>query len=110
MRQRRTDPRTAAPSPASDEALGVSIHRVKVRDAIRLLEADGWRLDRQRGSHRVFRHESRPGTVTVAGKPSADTRLGLWRRCAGKQVWISCDERVRGYLRAGSHELGSVGA
>ncbi len=49
---------------------------VKVRGAIKLLEADGWRLDRQRGSHRVFRHPVKPGTVTVAGKPSMDIPPG----------------------------------
>ncbi len=45
---------------------------MKIRDAIKVLEADGWRIDRQRGSHRIFRHDTKPGTVTVAGKPSID--------------------------------------
>jgi len=45
---------------------------VKVREAIRLIEDDGWRLVRTRGSHRQFRHPERPGLVTIAGKPSAD--------------------------------------
>ena len=49
---------------------------MKVRVAIKLLEADGWRPDRQRGSHRVFRHPIKPGTVTVAGKPSMDIPPG----------------------------------
>ncbi|MEE4383825.1 MAG: type II toxin-antitoxin system HicA family toxin [Pseudomonadales bacterium] len=43
---------------------------MKVRDVIRMLEEDGWELARQRGSHRQFRHPSKAGTVTVAGKPS----------------------------------------
>jgi len=43
---------------------------------IRLIEVDGWRLDRQSGSHRQFRHPIKPGTVTVAGKPSADLPPG----------------------------------
>jgi predicted RNA binding protein YcfA (HicA-like mRNA interferase family) len=34
-----------------------------------MLMADGWSLDRQRGSHRQFRHPDKPGTVTTAGKP-----------------------------------------
>jgi predicted RNA binding protein YcfA (HicA-like mRNA interferase family) len=42
---------------------------VKVREVIRLLERDGWRLARTRGSHRQFGHPDRPGKVTVAGKP-----------------------------------------
>jgi predicted RNA binding protein YcfA (HicA-like mRNA interferase family) len=45
---------------------------VKVRQAIRLIEDDGWRLIRIRGSHRQFRHPEKQGLVTIAGKPSAD--------------------------------------
>jgi predicted RNA binding protein YcfA (HicA-like mRNA interferase family) len=36
------------------------------------VEADGWYLHRQRGSHRQFKHPSKKGTVTIAGKPSKD--------------------------------------
>ena len=43
---------------------------------IKLIEADGWRLVRQTGSHRQFRHPSKPGTVTVAGKLSTDVPPG----------------------------------
>ncbi len=42
---------------------------MKVRDMLRLLRADGWEQVRQRGSHRQFQHESKSGTVTIAGKP-----------------------------------------
>jgi predicted RNA binding protein YcfA (HicA-like mRNA interferase family) len=49
---------------------------VKVREAIHLIESDGWQFERQRGSHRIFRHPSKPGTVTVAGKPSEDLPRG----------------------------------
>jgi len=45
---------------------------VKVGELIRLLEDDGWRLARARGSHRQYEHTTKPGTVTVAGKPSLD--------------------------------------
>ena len=50
----------------------------KVRDAIRLVERNGWRLVRTRGSHRQYRHPDKPGTVTVAGKPSDDLPPGTW--------------------------------
>jgi predicted RNA binding protein YcfA (HicA-like mRNA interferase family) len=40
---------------------------MKVRDVIRALEADGWEPARQRGSHRQYRHPTRPGLVTVPG-------------------------------------------
>jgi predicted RNA binding protein YcfA (HicA-like mRNA interferase family) len=49
---------------------------MKVRDVIRQIESDGWRFERQRGSHRVYRHPHKPGTVTVAGKPSQDVQAG----------------------------------
>jgi len=40
------------------------------------LEADGWFLVRQKGSHRQYHHATKPGTVTVAGKPSIDVQPG----------------------------------
>ena len=51
----------------------------KVRDAIRLVERDGWRLARTRGSHRQFKHPVKRGTVTIAGPPSQDLSEDLWR-------------------------------
>ncbi|MCY4615374.1 MAG: type II toxin-antitoxin system HicA family toxin [Chloroflexi bacterium] len=50
----------------------------KVRQAIRLVERDGWRLDRMRGSHRQYRHPMKPGTVTIAGRPSKDLSPATW--------------------------------
>jgi len=44
---------------------------MKIKEIIRLLEADGWRLKRTTGSHRHYSHPSKPGLVTIAGKPSA---------------------------------------
>jgi predicted RNA binding protein YcfA (HicA-like mRNA interferase family) len=44
---------------------------LKIKEIIRLLEADGWRLNRTSGSHRHFTHPRKPGIVTVAGHPSA---------------------------------------
>ena len=48
----------------------------KVQELISRLEADGWYQVRQKGSHRQFHHASRPGTVTVAGKPSVEVPAG----------------------------------
>lgn len=45
---------------------------MKVRQIIRLIEADGWAKVRQSGSHRQYHHPTKPGTVTVAGQESAD--------------------------------------
>lgn len=49
---------------------------MKVKELIALLESDGWTLVRTKGSHRQFQHHSKPGTVTVAGKPSVDVPPG----------------------------------
>jgi predicted RNA binding protein YcfA (HicA-like mRNA interferase family) len=49
---------------------------VKVRELIRMLEADGWSLAATRGSHRQYKHQNKPGRVTVAGKPSDDIGPG----------------------------------
>ena len=52
---------------------------MKVGELIGLLEDDGWRLVRTKGSHRQFKNPSKPGTVTVAGKPSLDVPPGTLR-------------------------------
>lgn len=53
-------------------------------EVLRLLADDGWQLDRVRGSHRQYRHPDKPGTVTVAGKPSDElhpkTRSSILRQ------------------------------
>jgi predicted RNA binding protein YcfA (HicA-like mRNA interferase family) len=49
---------------------------VKVRDPISLLEEDGWHLARTRGSDRQFKHDVKPGTITVAGKSSVEAPRG----------------------------------
>ena len=49
---------------------------VKVRDLMVMLEADGWKQVRQKGSHRQFHHPHKPGTVTVAGQPAIDIPPG----------------------------------
>lgn len=49
---------------------------MKVREAIRMIEEDGWFIVATRGSHRQYKHASKPGRVTVAGKPSDDLAPG----------------------------------
>ena len=45
---------------------------MKVREIVRLIERDGWQVVRTRGSHRQFKHPTKPGLVTVPGKPAHD--------------------------------------
>ena len=49
---------------------------MKVKELIALLEGDGWLLVRPKGSHRQYHHPIKPGTVTVAGKPSVEVPPG----------------------------------
>jgi predicted RNA binding protein YcfA (HicA-like mRNA interferase family) len=49
---------------------------MKVREAIGLIESDGWVLVATRGSHRQYKHPAKPGRVTIAGKPSDDLAPG----------------------------------
>jgi predicted RNA binding protein YcfA (HicA-like mRNA interferase family) len=50
---------------------------MKVREVISRITADGWYLARTKGSHRHFKHPSKRGTVTVAGKLSGDVPPGI---------------------------------
>jgi predicted RNA binding protein YcfA (HicA-like mRNA interferase family) len=49
---------------------------MKVGDVLLILRNDGWFLVATRGSHRQFKHPSKPGRVTVSGKPSDDLAAG----------------------------------
>ncbi|MBV8605238.1 MAG: type II toxin-antitoxin system HicA family toxin [Pelomonas sp.] len=49
---------------------------MKVREVLRLLRANGWKLVATHGSHRQFKHAGKPGRVTVPGKPSDDLAPG----------------------------------
>jgi predicted RNA binding protein YcfA (HicA-like mRNA interferase family) len=50
----------------------------KVRDVIKLVEDDGWRLVRTTGSHRQYHHPSKAGTVTIAGHAGQDMAPGTY--------------------------------
>ncbi|HRG16220.1 MAG TPA: type II toxin-antitoxin system HicA family toxin [Pseudomonadota bacterium] len=49
---------------------------MRVSEVLELLAGHGWRIVRQKGSHRQLQHPFRPGTITVAGKPSVDVPSG----------------------------------
>ena len=49
---------------------------VKVRDVIKLIEADGWHLVVTKGSHRQYKHSTKLGRVTIAGHPGHDLAPG----------------------------------
>ncbi len=49
---------------------------MKVRDIIRRIEQDGWYLVVTKGSHRQYKHPTKPGRVTIAGHPGDDLSPG----------------------------------
>ncbi|NER93757.1 MAG: type II toxin-antitoxin system HicA family toxin [Symploca sp. SIO1B1] len=51
---------------------------MKVREVIKLIEGDGWYLARTRGSHCQFKHATKTGLVTIAGKLSDDLAPGTF--------------------------------
>jgi predicted RNA binding protein YcfA (HicA-like mRNA interferase family) len=49
---------------------------MKVRDIIKLLEADGWYPVATKGSHCQYKHLVKKGRVTIAGHPGDDLAPG----------------------------------
>lgn len=45
------------------------------KDLIKIIESDGWTLDRIRGDHHQFVHKTKPGIVTI---PHPEKNLGTW--------------------------------
>jgi len=72
---------------------------VKVSEILRLIGKDGWYLDRQRGSHRQYKHPSKRGLVTVSGKPSDDlhpkTRDSILRQAGLNEDGSQADDVPR---------------
>lgn len=48
----------------------------KIREIIRQIEQDGWYLVVTRGSHRQYKHPTKPGRVTIAGHPGDELAPG----------------------------------
>jgi len=49
---------------------------MKVSEVLKLLHKDGWYRVPSRSGHRQFKHSTKPGRVTVSGKPSDDLPPG----------------------------------
>ncbi len=60
---------------------------MKVSEALRRLRDDDWLRVKAKGEHRQFKHPTKPGRVTVSGKPShtvpAGTLKSLFRQAGG---------------------------
>ena len=70
-----TEPSDAAGSPGRGRVTK-AWQLMKIREMIKLLESEGWYQVAQKGSHRQFKHDTKPGRVTVAGKPNDDLAPG----------------------------------
>ncbi len=61
---------------------------MKARDILRRLDDDGWRLKHTAGSHRQYTHPTKPGKVTVSGKPGDDIQgwllASIWKQAGLK--------------------------
>lgn len=57
---------------------------MKVRDVIVELESAGWYLHATKGSHRQYKHPTRPGRVTVPGQAGKEVAPGtlasIWKQ------------------------------
>ena len=60
---------------------------MKVSELLKLLHEDGWVLAATRGSHRQYVHASKPGRVTVPGKPSDDLAPGTLNSIRKQAGW-----------------------
>jgi predicted RNA binding protein YcfA (HicA-like mRNA interferase family) len=49
---------------------------MKVKEVLKILEDDGWYIDRIRDSHLILKHQIKSGIVVVAGKLSKDLAEG----------------------------------
>jgi predicted RNA binding protein YcfA (HicA-like mRNA interferase family) len=49
---------------------------MKVKEVIEMIERDGWYRVKTKGSHRQYKHPTKLGRVTVAGKKSDDMARG----------------------------------
>jgi len=60
----------------------------KVKEVIKLLEADGWYLHTTKGDHRQFKHPEKSGKVTVRGHLNDDVDQfilnSIWKQAGWK--------------------------
>jgi predicted RNA binding protein YcfA (HicA-like mRNA interferase family) len=68
-RQQAKLQRTAS-GPKVEDPLVRQLAGKDVREVIRVIEADGWVKVGQAGSHRQYKHPTKPGKVTINGKES----------------------------------------
>jgi len=76
IRSQTRDPDAGRYAGVDDCSVSWYVVRMKVREAIKAIQADGWYLVATRGSHRQYKHPSRRGRVTIAGHTGDDLAAG----------------------------------
>ena len=64
------------------------MNKLKTKTVIKMLADDGWYLDRQKGSHRQFKHPTKKGTVTVNGKTNEVQQQFLLNSIFKQAGWL----------------------
>jgi len=59
---------------------------MKVRDLVKRVEGDGWRLVRTKGSHRQFRHGSKRALPPLQAIPGSMSLPVRWTACWSRQA------------------------
>ncbi|HBP86150.1 MAG: type II toxin-antitoxin system HicA family toxin [Nitrospirales bacterium] len=60
---------------------------MKIAELLNKLREDGWFLVATKGSHRQFKHSTKAGRVTVAGKPSDELPPGTLNSIFKQAGW-----------------------
>jgi predicted RNA binding protein YcfA (HicA-like mRNA interferase family) len=60
---------------------------MKVSEVLRRPRDDGWSQVKAKGGHRQFKHPTKPGRVTVSGKPSHTIPAGTLRSISRQADW-----------------------
>lgn len=49
---------------------------MNAKEAVKLVQKDGWVFERQTGSHKIFKHPIKKGTVVIPDHGKEDIRTG----------------------------------
>lgn len=49
---------------------------MNAKEAIKLVQKDGWVFERQAGSHKIFKHPTKKGIVVIPDHGKEDIRTG----------------------------------
>jgi predicted RNA binding protein YcfA (HicA-like mRNA interferase family) len=63
-----------------------------VREVLRRLSQDGWYSVKAKGGHRQFKHPTKPGRVTISGKPSHTVPIGTLKSIFKQAGWDESDD------------------